>query len=83
MKNLLVNIPTDLPEELFETLIKTDNIHIDTHLSPKATPPPKKAGTDQVLTEQNLLLDMDLVTQFRIYYFWGAYVMIFELKYVD
>ena len=29
MKNLFDNIPTDLPEELFATLIKSDNIHIE------------------------------------------------------
>ena len=29
MKNLYQNIPKDLPTELFETLIKTDNIHIE------------------------------------------------------
>ena len=28
MKNLLKNIPKNLPGELFETLVKTDNIHI-------------------------------------------------------
>ncbi len=29
MKNLLKNIPKNLPGELFETLVQTDNIHIE------------------------------------------------------
>jgi hypothetical protein len=29
MKNLLKNIPQSLPDELFETLVKTDTIHIE------------------------------------------------------
>ena len=40
MKNLYQHIPKNLPTELFETLIKTDNIHIERivskgHTSPK------------------------------------------------
>jgi cupin 2 domain-containing protein len=33
MKNLLQNIPDQLPEERFETLVKTDNIHIERIIS--------------------------------------------------
>ena len=29
MKNLLQNIPKDLPEELFETLVKSEDVHIE------------------------------------------------------
>jgi len=29
MKNLLKNIPATLPEELFETLVQSENVHIE------------------------------------------------------
>jgi len=37
--NLFENIPKDLPEELFETLVKTDNIHIERIVSRGHTSP--------------------------------------------
>ena len=41
MKNLLQNLPTDLPQELVETLLRTESVHIERivsrgHTSPRA-----------------------------------------------
>ena len=55
MKNLFDNIPTDLPEELFETLIKSDNIHIERIVS-KGHTSPKAGWYDQANNEFVLLL---------------------------
>ncbi len=37
--NLFENIPKDLPDELFETLVKTDNVHIERIVSRGHTSP--------------------------------------------
>jgi cupin 2 domain-containing protein len=50
MKNLLKNIPQSLPDELFETLVKTDTIHIQRIIS-KGHTTPKEGWYDQ---NQNL-----------------------------
>lgn len=55
MKDLFDNIPTDLPEELFETLVKTDNIHIERIVS-KGHTSPKAGWYDQDKNEFVLLL---------------------------
>jgi len=39
LNSLLQNIPDDLPEELFETLVKTDGIHIERIVSRGHTSP--------------------------------------------
>jgi len=41
MKNLLKNIPQSLPDELFETLVKTDTIHIERIISKGHSSPEK------------------------------------------
>ena len=46
MKNLYQNTPKDLPNELFETLIKTDNVHIERIVS-KGHTSPKEGWYDQ------------------------------------
>lgn len=39
MKNLLHDIPADLPDELFETLVRTGNLHIERIVSRGHTTP--------------------------------------------
>ena len=46
MKNLLQNIPDQLPEERFETLVKNENIHIERIVS-KGHTSPKEGWYDQ------------------------------------
>ncbi len=55
MKNLLNNIPKNLLDELFETLIKTDAIHIERIIS-KGHTSPEEDWYDQDLNEWILLL---------------------------
>jgi cupin 2 domain-containing protein len=55
MKNLLQNIPDQLPEELFETLIKNKNIHIERIVS-KGHSSPKEGWYDQDQNEWVLVL---------------------------
>jgi len=55
MKNLLKNIPKDLPGELFETLVNTDNIHIQRIVS-KGHISPEQGWYDQELNEWVLVL---------------------------
>ena len=55
MKNLLKNIPDHLPGELFETLVKTDAIHIERIIS-KGHTSPKEGWPDQDRNEWVLLL---------------------------
>ena len=55
MKNLLKNIPTTLPEELFETLVQTENIHIERIIS-KGHTSPEEGWHDQDRNEFVLLL---------------------------
>ncbi len=55
MKNLLQNIPDQLPEELFETLVKTENIHIERIVS-KGHASPKEGWYDQDRNEWVLVL---------------------------
>ena len=50
MKNLLQNIPEQLPEELFETLVKNENIHIERIVS-KGHSSPKEGWHDQDRSE--------------------------------
>jgi len=40
MKNLLQDIPTELPAELFETLVRSDTLHIERIVSRGHTTPP-------------------------------------------
>jgi cupin 2 domain-containing protein len=55
MKNLLKHIPKNLPDELFETLIKTDAIHIERIIS-KGHTSPKEGWYDQDQNEWVLVL---------------------------
>ena len=55
MKNLLKNIPKDLPTELFETLVKTDTIHIQRIVS-KGHTSPQEGWYDQQQNEWVLVL---------------------------
>jgi len=55
MKNLLQNIPDQLPEERFETLVKTDNIQIERIIS-KGHTSPKQGWHDQDRNEWVLVL---------------------------
>jgi cupin 2 domain-containing protein len=55
MKNLLKNIPQNLPDERFETLVKTDNIHIERIIS-KGHTSPEKGWYDQDQNEWVLVL---------------------------
>ena len=55
MKNILNNIPHDLPEELFETLAKNENIHIERIVS-KGHVTPAGQWYDQVRNEFVLLV---------------------------
>jgi cupin 2 domain-containing protein len=55
MKNLLKNIPDNLPKELFETLIKNDHVHIERIIS-KGHISPKEGWYDQDKNEFVLLL---------------------------
>ena len=55
MKNLLQNIPDQLPEERFETLVKNENIHIERIVS-KGHISPKEGWYDQDQNEWVLLL---------------------------
>lgn len=55
MKNLLQNIPKQLPEEIFETLVKNENIHIERIVS-KGHNSPKEGWYDQDQNEWVLLL---------------------------
>ena len=55
MRNLLKNIPNDLPAELFETLIKTENIHIQRIVS-KGHTSPDEGWYDQQQNEWVLVL---------------------------
>jgi len=55
MKNLLANIPDKLPEELFETLVQTENIHIERIVS-KGHRSPKEGWYEQDKNEWVLLL---------------------------
>jgi len=55
MKNLLQNIPDQLPEELFETLVKNDNIHIERIVS-KGHTSPKEGWYEQDQNEWVLVL---------------------------
>ena len=55
MKNLLKNIPATLPEELFETLVQTENIHIERIVS-KGHTSPEKGWYDQDRNEFVLVL---------------------------
>jgi len=55
MKNLLKNIPQSLPDELFETLVKTDAIHIERIIS-KGHSTPKDGWYDQDQNEWVLVL---------------------------
>ena len=54
-KNLLKNIPKDLPTELFETLVKTDNIRIERIVS-KGHSSPEEGWYDQDQNEWVLVL---------------------------
>jgi len=55
MKNLLKNIPENLPTELFETLIKTDKVHIERIVS-RGHNSPAEGWYEQDLTEWVLVL---------------------------
>ena len=55
MKNLLKNIPDDLPEELFETLVKNDHVHIERIIS-KGHTSPEEGCYEQDRNEFVLLL---------------------------
>ena len=55
MKNLLKNIPQKLPDERFETLVTTDNIHIEKIIS-KGHTSPKEGWYDQDQNEWVLVL---------------------------
>ena len=55
MKILLKNIPDNLPEELFETLVKNDHVQIERIIS-KSHTSPKKGWYDQDKNEWVLLL---------------------------
>jgi len=55
MKNLLKNIPTNLPKELFETLVKNDHINIERIIS-KGHTSPEEGWYDQGKNEFVLLL---------------------------
>jgi cupin 2 domain-containing protein len=55
MKNLLQNIPQQLPEECFETLVKNENIHIERIVS-KGHSSPKEGWYDQGQNEWVLVL---------------------------
>jgi cupin 2 domain-containing protein len=55
MKNLLKNIPKNLPVELFETLVRTDNIHIERIIS-KGHSSPKEGWYDQGQNEWVMVL---------------------------
>lgn len=55
MKNLLRNIPDDLPTELFETLVLSDSVHIE-HIVSKGHSTPAGEWYDQDRNEFVLLL---------------------------
>lgn len=55
MKNLLKNIPQNLPDERFETLVKNENIHIERIVS-KGHSSPKEGWYDQDQNEWVLVL---------------------------
>ena len=55
MKNLLKNIPDNLPEELFDTLVKNDHVHIERIVS-KGHTSPKEGWYEQDKNEFVLLL---------------------------
>ena len=55
MNNILTNIPDDLPEELFETLVQTDSIHIERIISRGHTSP-GEGWCDQDVNEFVLLV---------------------------
>ena len=55
MKNLLKNIPDDLPEELFETLVKNDHVHIERIIS-KGHASPEEGWYNQDMNEFVLLV---------------------------
>lgn len=55
MNNLFKNIPDDLPEELFHTLIQSDNTHIE-HIVSKGHASPEDGWYDQDKNEFVLVL---------------------------
>lgn len=55
MKNLLQNIPDQLHEELFETLVKSENIHIERIVS-RGHSSPKEGWYDEDRNEWVLVL---------------------------
>ncbi len=55
MKNLLQNIPDQIPEELFETLVQTDAIRVEKIIS-KGHSSPKEGWYDQDQNEWVLVL---------------------------
>jgi len=55
MKNLLKNNPETLPDELFETLVKNENIHIERIVS-KGHTSPEEGWYDQDRNEWVLVL---------------------------
>jgi cupin 2 domain-containing protein len=55
MNNLLQNIPKDLPEELFDTLVLSDSVHIERIVS-KGHSTPKDEWYEQDQNEFVLLL---------------------------
>ena len=55
MKNFLKNIPGNLPEELFETMVKNDHVHIERIIS-KGHTSPKEGWYEQNQNEFVLLL---------------------------
>ncbi len=56
MANILANIPDHLPAELFETLVRTDGVHIERIVS-RGHRSPEKGWHDQDRNEWVLLLE--------------------------
>jgi cupin 2 domain-containing protein len=55
MANVLTDIPADLPAELFETLVRSDSVHIERIVS-RGHRSPEEGWYDQDLNEWVLLL---------------------------
>ena len=62
--NFLVNIPQNLPEELFDTIVQSDNVRIEKIISDGHTSP-QNFWYDQVQNEFVLLLQGSAIIEFE------------------
>ncbi len=62
--NFFVNIPQNLPEELFDTIVQSDNVRIEKIISDGHTSP-QNFWYDQVQNEFGLLLQGSAIIEFE------------------